>query len=401
MTQYQYTIRAADDNEVLSSTCYAEDETVLRSDFKRMGYAVDFVAPVKASEVFGQRRRVKLQDLVSLCRRFSVMYEAGLPLLECLSSLAEENESKKLSDALHDIHDKIEGGSNVAEAFAKHPKVFTPLFVNLIHAGETAGKFNYMLGQLAGYIQREYDLKKKIKQALAYPLVVLAMIFVVVTIIMIVVVPSFSQVYLKLGVSLPAPTLILIAVSNNALYIFPSLIVFGVVSWFVCKKLQTVPVIKHWFDKVRLSLPLMGPVYHNIILLKFIRTLGIMVKAGIQLSDAITIAKKVANNAVVSEAANMIQRNIKRGGTITEAVRMHSFFPRVIVHAFSAGEEAGKLDDVLDSFGDGIEQEVDDGLKKLVTKIEPLLVVLLSVVVGFILLAIYMPIFDLMKALRG
>ena len=400
MAQYQYTTRALEDGRVFTSTCYADDEGVVRSELKRMGYAVDSVALRKGGQVLGQRKRVKLQDLVAMCRRFSVMYAAGMPLMSCLSSLVRENESQKLSDALQDIHDKIEQGSNVADAFSKHPKIFSPLSVNLLRAGETAGKFDYILSQLATYMEREYDLKRKIRQALAYPLVVAVMIFLVVTIIMIVVVPAFSDTYMKLGVSLPGPTIALISISNNAVYIFPSIIALAVGLWVLHKRLRGVPLVKNRLDRMKLSMPMVGAVYRKIVLLKFIRTLSMMISAGMQLSDAIAIARDVADNAVVSEATNMIQRNIKRGGTISEAVKLHDFFPQTIVHAFSTGEEAGKLDEMLDKFAKGIEQDVDDGIKRLVTKIEPMLVVLLSLVIGFILLAIYLPIFDVMKVLR-
>jgi len=400
MAEYQYTARVIDTNEVFTSTCYADNEGVVRSELKRIGYAVDSVIPRKTTEIFGQRKKIKLQDLVNMCRRFSVMYAAGLSLLDCLSSLARENESKNLSDALDDIHDKIEQGSNVADAFSKHPKVFSSFFVNLLRAGETSGKFDYVLGQLATYLEKEYDLKRKIRQALAYPLVVVAMIFIVVAVIMIVVVPAFSEVYMKVGVPLPGPTIALIFISNNAVYIFPSIIVLAVGLWILHKRLRVVPLVKNRLDRIKLSMSIVGAVYHRVVLLKFIRTLSIMITAGIQLSDAIAIAEDVADNAVVSDAAGMIQRNIKRGGTITEAIKLHGFFPETIVHVFSAGEEAGRLDEILARFANGIEQDVDDGIKRLVTKIEPMLVVFLSLIVGFILLAIYLPIFDLMKVLH-
>ena len=400
MAQFQYTAQAVDDGQVFTSTCYADDENQLRSNLKRMGYKVNSVRLQKTDQIFSQRKRIKLADLVNMCRRFSVMYAAGLPLLECLSSLAQENESKNLSDTLQDIHQKIEQGSNVGDAFSKHPKVFSPFFINLLRAGETAGKFDYVLVQLATYMEKEYDLKRKIRQAFAYPLVVVVMIFLVVTAIMIVVVPTFSEVYMKLGVPLPGPTIALISISNNAIYIFPSIIVFVAGLLVLRKRLRVVPVVKDWLDRWKLSMSMIGTVYHKVILLKFIRALSIMVTAGIQLSDAIAIADDVTDNTVVSEAANMIRRNIKRGGTITEAIRLHSFFPQTIMHAFSTGEEAGKLDEMLDKFANGIEQDVDDGIHRLVTKIEPLLVVILSLIVGFILLAIYLPIFDLMKVLR-
>jgi type IV pilus assembly protein PilC len=397
MSKYQYTAHAVDDGKMLTSTCYADDEGQVRSQLKRIGYMVDSVKTQKTNEIFGQRKRIKLADLVNMCRRFSVMYTAGLPLLECLSSLVRENESKNLSDTLQDIHDRIEQGSNVADAFAKHPKVFSSLYVNLLRAGETAGKFDYVLGQLSTYIEREYDLKRKIRQAFAYPLIVTVMIFLVVITIMIVVVPAFSEVYTKLGVPLPGPTIALITISNNAGYIFPSIIALAAGFCFLYKKLRVIPAVKGWLDKSKLSMAMIGPVYHKVVLLKFIRTLSIMVAAGIPLSEAITIARDVADNTVASEAVGMIQRNIKRGGTITEAIKLHGFFPQTIVHAFSTGETAGKLGEILSKFACVVEQDVDDGIKRLVIKIEPMLMVVMSLIVGFILLAIYLPIFDVVK----
>jgi len=400
MSQYQYTAHAVDDGKVFTSTCYADDENQVRSNLKRMGYTVDSVRPQKTAQIFGRRKRIKLADLVNMFRRFSVMYAAGLPLLECLSSLIRENESKNLSDALQDIHDRIEQGSSVADAFAKHPKVFSPLYINLFRAGEAAGKFDYVLGQLSTYTEREYDLKRKIRQAFAYPLVVMVMIFLVVTAIMIVVVPAFSKVYANLGVPLPGPTIALITISNNACYIFPSIIALGIGFCFLYKKLRVMPAVKDWLDKSKLSMAMIGPVYHKVVLLKFIRTLSIMVAAGIPLSEAITLARDVADNTVASEAVSMIQRNIKRGGTITEAIKLHGFFPQTIVHAFSTGEEAGNLGEMLSKFAGGVEQDVDDGIKRLVIKIEPMLMVVMSLIIGFILLAIYLPIFDVVKMIH-
>lgn len=400
MEVYNYTARDAN-GRVLKSHCQAASEAALRSQLKAMGYTVNSIAPRTTSQISGQRKRIKLQDIVNMCRRFSVMYGAGLGMMDCLSALVRENESRKLSDDLQDIHNKIAGGSGVAEAFSKHTKVFSRLFVNMLRAGETAGKFDYVLRQLTTYLEKEYDLKRKIRQSFAYPLTVVVMVFLVVTVIMIVVVPVFSKVYVELGIPLPGPTVALISISNNAVYIFPSIIVLAAGLWALHKKLRAIPAVKDRLDRVKLSMFLVGAIYHKIVLLKFVRTLSTMVTAGIQLSDAVAVAEDVADNTVVSEATNMIQSNIKRGGTITEAVRLHGFFPQTIVHAFSAGEEAGQLGGILGKFADGIEQDVDDGMKRLVTKIEPMLIVVLSLIIGFILLAIYLPIFDLMKALRA
>ena len=400
MSQFQYTAQAVDTGEMLTSTCYADDEGQVRSGLKRIGYTVDSLELQRKSEVFGQRKRVKLVDLVNMCRRFSVMYAAGLSLLECLHSLAEENESKNLSDALRDIHNEIEQGSNVGDAFSKHPKIFTPFFVNMLRAGEAAGKFDYVLTQLAEFMEKEYELKRKIRQAFAYPLIVMVMIFLVVAAIMIFVIPAFTGVYSKLGVSLPGPTIALMFISSNAIYIFPPLIALAVGLWVLYKRIRLAPAVKDWLDRKKLSMPMIGPVYHTVVLLKFIRTLSIVVAAGVPLSEAIAISDDVADNVVTSEAVGMVQRNIKRGGTITEAIKLHGFFPKTIVQAFSTGEKSGKLDEMLSKFARGVEQDVDDGIRRLVIKIEPLIMVVMSMVIGFILLAIYLPIFDVVRTMK-
>lgn len=400
MALYQYTAWAVDDRKVFKSTCNAPSESVVRSKLKRIGYAVDSVSPKKTSQIFGQRKRIKLQDIVSMCRRFSIMYRAGLNIMDCLSLLAKENESKKLSDILQDVHSTIARGSKIADAFSKYQNVFSALFVNMIRAGEISGKLDYVLGESAAYMEKQYDLRRKVHQALTYPAVVLFVIFVVVTAIMIFVVPVFSEVYLKLGIELPVPTRVLILLSNNAVYIFPTITVLAVGLWIAYIKLRPIPKVKRHLDKMKLSVPMIGPVYHKILLLRFIRTLCVTLKAGLELPEAITVAEDVADNAVTSEAIGMINHSIKRGGTITEAVNLHDFFPQSITHAFAAGEEAGKLDETLTKFADSIEQDVDNDIKKLITKVEPALVMLLTLIVGFIAMAIYLPIFDMMRLMR-
>lgn len=360
MTQYRYTARTIEGNETVSSTCCANNEGIVRSELRRMGYKVSSITAKRGNEVFGRRKRIKLQDIVDMCRRFSVMYGAGMSLLECLSMLAQDNESQKLADVLQDIHDRISQGSNVGDAFSRHPDVFSPLFIDLLRAGEKAGKFDYVLSQLAEYLEQEYDLRRKIRQALTYPIVV--------TVVVIFVIPAFSEVYTKLGITLPFATIALIFLSDNATYILPATILSAVVLLILYKRFRGVPSVKNQLDRLKLSMAMTGPVYHKIILLRFVHTLSIMISAGIQVLDTIAIAADVANNAFITEASNMIQRNIKRGGTITEAVKLHQLFPQSVVHAFSTGEESGRLDSMLKNVVNGIKDDVDDAIKKLLTK---------------------------------
>lgn len=399
MVAYNYIVHS-DDGRILKSHCQAVSEAALHSQLEAMGYKISSIVRKPASKILGQRKRIKSQDIVSMCRRFSVMYSAGLDLMDCLSSLAKENESKKLSDILQDIHDSISKGSDIAEAFSKYPNVFSVFFINMIRAGETTGKFNDVLRKLTVYVEKQYELKRKIRGALAYPLVVLVMIFLVVTVMILFVVPVFSEVYMKLSAELPGPTVALIFISNNAAYILPCAVVLAGGLWVLYKKARTIPAIRSYLDRMKLSIPLVGPVYHKAILLRFLHTLSLTISAGILLSDAVLISRDVASNDIVSDAADMIGASIKRGGTITDAIKLHEFFPQSIKHAFAAGEQSGNVSEMLSRFSSGIEQDVNDGIQKLITKIEPAAILILSFIVGFILLAIYLPIFDLMKVLH-
>ena len=392
MAMYSYTIRDAQGG-IFKSHCEAQSEAALRSRLKTIGYTVNSITK-KAKSLFSQRHKnINSRDIVNMCRQFSVVYGTGLNLMDCLLLIAKENQSEKLSCILQEIHDKIAKGKNIADAFSEYPKVFSPFFVNMLRAGETTGKFDYILENLAVYVEKQYELKRKIRSALTYPVIVLITLFIVVGIIMTFVVPAFSKVYEKLGVSLPGPTLALIYISNNFVYIALGIIVLFGLGWILFKKGQTIPKVRVLIDKMKLAVP----VYHKIVLLKFLQSLNLALSAGIMLSEAIGISKDVAANSIASEAADMIEANIRRGGTITEAVKLHSFFTLSIGYAFAAGEQSGNIVEMLGKFMVGITQDVDDGIKKLITTIEPLVIIILSMIVGFVMIAIYLPIFDIMK----
>ncbi len=401
MALYQYTIHSPEDNQVITSTCRAENQEQICTKLKRIGYHVDTIKPHTRSRRTEQHKRVKHKDLVNFCRRFAVMYSAGLPLMDCLNSLAQENDSCDLIAAIKTIYHDIRAGTTVADAFGRHPRIFSSLFVNMLHAGETAGKFDYILTELASYIEREAELKRKIIQALAYPVTVFGMIIVVTSAIMILVVPVFAKIYTQMDLALPGPTVTLMFLSEYAPLWIGGLVIV-IVGWVVTLRMvKPDSLLRVTWDRMVLSIAFIGRVIRDVILLRFIRTLSIMIKAGIPLEESISLARDVAHSAVVSEAAHMMQHSIRRGGAIADAARLHDFFPPMIVQAFAAGEEAGKLDEMLERFAEGLKQEVDDGVKALVAKIEPVLIVVLSAIVGFILLAIYLPMFDLMKGLKA
>ncbi len=400
MASYQYTAHSPEDRQVISSICIAESPELIRTKLQRIGYQIDSIRP-HAQRVHGrQHKRVKLKDLVHFCRGFSVMYGAGLPLLDCLESLSRETESQKLGKALEAILHDLRGGASVADAFDRHPKVFSSLFVNMIRAGEAAGTFDYTLSALANYLEQDVELKRSVRQALAYPITVVGMIFIVSAAIMLLVVPVFGRIYGELGIPLPGPTVALILLSRYAPF-WISIVVTIVVGLVAAQRfLPKRSTLRAAWERVLLSTALVGRLIRHITLLRFIRTLSVMVKAGMPLDQGIGLAKDVAHSAMVTEASHMMQQSIRRGGTLAEAARLHNFFPPMIVQALATGEESGDLHSMLEHFATGLEQDVNDSVKQLVSMIEPILVVVLSFVIGFILLAIYLPIFDLMKGIK-
>lgn len=395
MAAYCYKVHDSK-GRIFKSTCQAESEAALRSQLKAMGYAVNSIVQKPASWISKEHNRVRQRDIISMCRQFSIMYNSGLDLMDCLQTVAKENESKRLSKILHDIHDQIAKGSSVADAFSRYQDVFSAFFINMLRTGEVTGKLDYVLDKLSIYVEKQYDLKRKIQTALTYPAMVIIVLLLVTTGVIVLVVPAFSEVYLKLGVQLPGPTRALIFVSDNIAYVFMATIALPGLCWIACRRAQRIDTLRRRLDRAKLAIP----VYHKIVLLKFLQTLSLAISAGTLLSEAIGISRKVAANAVASEAADMISSSIERGRTISEAVKLHDFFPQSVGHAFAAGEKSGELENMLTRFAIGMERDVDEEVKRMITTIEPLIVLVLSMVIGFVMLAIYLPIFDIMKMIR-
>ena len=397
---YQY--KAVDPSGyVLTNNCEGTSKESISEKLRTMGYAVEAIKIKKEITNQSHRKKIKQADLASICRRFSAMYGAGLSVMECLSTLSVECESSDLRTVLTEISTAIGQGRGVSESFKKYPHVFPPFFIHMIHVGETSGNFEFALDEMDKYLEKQLALKRKIKQALSYPVIVLGMIFLVVTVMMFLVIPVFTDVYLKMGITLPMPTVILMTISNNAATIIPAFIGFVIFISVAYRKAMANKRSRLQLDKWKFGLPLLGSLLIKITLLRFVRTLGLMIKAGVSISEGLEVSSRVANNQVAKEATDMIIRSINNGGTLTQAVEMHNFFPKSVVYAFSAGETTGDLDIMLGKISSSLEKEVDDGIQALLGKLEPIITLVLSSIVGFILIAIYLPIFDLIKATRA
>ncbi len=394
MPSYIYIAR---DNQgkVLRGTCEGESRTAVRTKLRQMGYRRVAVSD-KARGLFGgKRRRITTDDLVSFCQQFSVMYGAGLTIGSCLSSLAQESASEKFSRVLSEVLRDVESGRSLSAAMGKHRGVFSEFFLNMIEAGETGGTLDNSLRHLAAHLEKEQEIRQRVRSAFAYPVVVLVLICVVVTFLMIFVVPVFADVYKRMNVELPAVTLALVFLSEAARYYFWVPIAALGVLIPLYRKLRRYGPVKEFLDRLALEMFIFGGLRRKVVVGRFIRTLGTMLASGVSIIRALQIAERVADNRVVSQAVEMVKTNVEKGGTITDALRFHDIFPASVVQMFASGEESGELPELLEKAAIGLERDLDHTMHRLLVKLEPALTVLLGIVVGFILIAIYLPMFDL------
>lgn len=343
---------------------------------------------------------VSIKELVLFTRQFATMIDAGLPLVQCLDILASQNSNPFFKRILFQIKADVESGATFADALKKHPKVFDDLFVNLVAAGEIGGVLDTILNRLAVFIEKNMKIIKKVKGAMVYPLVILAVMIVSVLVMMVWVIPTFQQVFANFGGQLPAPTQFVIDLSKffqNYFYI----IIGGIVAiiylarWFY----RSDSGRKIW-DKFLLRTPIFGPVVQKSAVAKFTRTLGTMLSSGVPLLDALDIVAKSAGNRTIEAAIYYVRDRIAEGRNIAEPLMETKVFPPMVVQMIGVGEATGALDVMLNKIADFYDDEVDDAVAAMTTMMEPLLLVFVAVVLGGMLIAMYMPIFSLANNIK-
>lgn len=341
--------------------------------------------------------KVTQSDLVTFSRQFSTMIDAGLPLTTSLRALEKQTESPALRVVINDIQISIEGGTSLSESMQRHPKVFSEFFIALIKAGETGGLLKELLERLANHLEKQDSLKRTVRSAFAYPAIVGILAFLIVSFLVIVIVPVFESVYARMNLTLPLITLVLVGMSNFVRNFWP-LILFLIGSLpFSYKWISKNPIFRARLDIVKIHMPIFGKLIKKATVARFTRTFGDMFSSGVPILESLSAADKVAANEVVSKVTQKMADSIHRGGLISEALVEQDIFPAVVVQMIASGEETGKLDFMLQKAADGLDRDVDDTVKRLVVKIEPLMTFLMALLVGFIAVAIYLPIFDVIK----
>ncbi len=341
------------------------------------------------------------KDIVIFTRQFATMIDAGLPLVQALEILSTQVENKFLAKTLASIKTDVESGSTYADALRKHPKVFTELYANMVAAGESGGILDTILNRLAAYIEKAMKLKKKVKGAMTYPIVVTSIAVLVIAIIMIFVVPTFSKMFATLGGTLPAPTLLVVKLSNFLAGIGGLLTLLAIVALVVgVGQIRKTEKGKIATDRMLLKLPIFGILLRKVAVAKFTRTLSTLISSGVPILDGLEITAKTAGNKIIEHAVMDVRSAVSEGKTLAEPLMKSKVFPPMVTHMIAVGESTGALDAMLSKIADFYDDEVDNAVSNLTAMMEPMLMVFLGGSVGFIVVAMYLPIFKLITLIK-
>ena len=343
---------------------------------------------------------VDSKELAIFTRQFSVMIDAGLPLVQCLEILSSQQENKTFQKVLAGTRGAVEGGSTLSAAMKQYPKVFDPLYTNMVEAGETGGILDTILQRLAAYIEKNVKLQRAVKSALVYPIGVLTIAAAVIILLLWKVVPVFATLFAGLGVDLPLPTRIVIGLSHFVGSIFGFLIFVAIIGFVVG--------LKVWYgtrggrmaiDTIILKLPVLGLLMRKIAVARFTRTLGTLISSGVPILEGLDITAKTSGNAVIEKALTQVRKSLEEGKSLTDPLKESEVFPGMVTQMIAVGEQTGAMDAMLQKIADFYEDEVDAAVKDLLTALEPVMIVFLGVVVGGVVISMYLPLFSLIGKL--
>jgi type IV pilus assembly protein PilC len=404
---YAYKVRDRQ-GKLVTGTLEAESVAIVAGKLRQMGYTPVSIEnsgtrklSAKEIKIPGFSGRIKLKEVAVFSRQFATMINSGLTLLRSLSILADQTENKELARIIGEVRRDVERGSALSVALAKHPKAFSRLYVAMVRSGETGGSLDAVLQRLATTIEQQVDLRRKVKSAMTYPIVVGVIVVLILIAMLIFVVPMFKGMYSDLDAKLPAPTLVLLAVSSAFKKFFP--LVFAAVGGGVwaLKRYVGTPPGRHRWDAFKLRAPVFGQLVHKTALARFSRSLAALVRAGVPILDALEIVSETAGNMVLAEAVADTQAAVKAGDSLARPLEAHPVFPPMVTQMIAVGEETGALDELLEKIADFYDSEVEATVAALTSLIEPLLIVVMGVCVGGMVIALYMPMFSIITKIGG
>ena len=392
--------------KTLKGDMEAPSEAIVRAQLRRQGVAA---TKVKARgkgmdleiKIPGMEPKVTTKDLVIFTRQFATMIDAGLPLIQCLDILSNQQPNVTFKRNLLTIKEDVEAGSTFADALRKHPKAFDELFVNLVAAGEVGGILDTILNRLATYIEKSMKLKKQVKSAMTYPTTIVGIATVVIGVILVFVIPAFEKMFADFGSALPMPTQIVISISNFIQSYILVIIGGFILTVFIFKKFYASKRGREIVDELALKAPIFGTLIRKVAVAKFTRTLGTMVSSGVPILDGLDIVAKTAGNKTIEKAIVKVRQSISEGNTIADPLTKSGVLPPMVCQMIAVGEQAGSIDTMLNKIADFYDDEVDDAVGNLTAMMEPLLMLFLGTTVGGLVIAMYLPIFKLAGAAGG
>jgi type IV pilus assembly protein PilC len=399
---YAYKVRDRQ-GKLVSGEIWGDNDLSVVARLREMGYTPVKVGKKRTGmsmEISLRPGHVKPKELSIFSRQFATMVNSGLPILRALSILGSQTESKALQKVVTQVRMDVERGSSLSAAMSKHPKAFTNLYVAMIRAGETGGVLDQVLIRLADNTEKEVELRSRVKSAMTYPVVVLAMVSLVLVAMLLFVVPQFKSIYAQLHGSLPLPTKLLLSVSDSFKRFFFVWVAVAVAGAFVFKRWKKTPRGRDTIDRVKLRVPVFGGLFHKTALARFSSTLSILLQSGVPILQSLDIVAETVNSTVVSRAVQDVQNSVKEGESIAKPLGRHQVFPPMVVQMLAVGEETGSVDTMLRKVAEFYESEVTATVDALTSLIEPLMIAVIGAAVGAAVIALYLPMFKIINLIK-
>jgi type IV pilus assembly protein PilC len=394
MPTFKYTAKETTGKTVSGILEYS-DKALLIDGLRKKGLVIISIEETAKRKPMSLGGSVKLDEIVIFSRQLATMVDSGIPLVQALDILCEQIEKPVFKNIVARIKDDIETGSSFSDALARHPAVFSTLYVNMVKAGESSGALDDILDRLAAYLEKSSMLQRKVKSSLVYPAVVITMAMLITLVMLIKVIPTFKGIFTMLGGQLPLPTRILILVSDTVREMFLYVAGAIVAITFALKKYIKTSQGKEVFDKILLGMPVLGPLFRKVAVAKFTRTLATLVKSGVPILVSLEIVGKTSGNAVIEKAVESVRSGIREGENIADPLAKSGAFPPMVVRMIKVGEQTGELEKMLTKIADFYEDQVDAAVSGLTSLIEPLIIAFLGIVIGGIVIAMFLPVFKL------
>jgi type IV pilus assembly protein PilC len=397
---YAYKVRDRGGN-LISGTLVADNEGLVLQRLREQGLTpLEVGKQSRGLNIELTKKKVKLKEIAVFSRQFATMVNSGLPILRALSILASQTNNAELAKALNECRMDIEQGASLSAALQKHPKIFNDLYVSMVKSGETGGSLDSVLLRLADMIENEVKLRGKIKSAMTYPIAVVALVSLIMAAMLLFVVPQFKSIYGQLGGTLPMPTRVLLMVSDIFKKFWYIVLIGIFVGRFFFRRWKATPAGRQSIDAFKLRVPIFGSLFQKTALARFAGTLSMLLRSGVPILQALDIVSETVNNKVISKALSDVQASVREGESMAKPLAKHSVFPPMVVQMLAVGEETGQVDVMLEKVATFYNQEVEASVDSLTSLIEPLLIAVVGGAVGAAVIALYMPMFNIIKLIQ-